>query len=165
MVAKEQQKVYKDRCKYETTQQTETYRQTLAKEKKILAAKTNADIEKLDPYFNTNNNYLGILKKNPESQSTSINQKHPLDQLGVIDQNYCQKCKKDVGFCLHQNKNDNIYNHQNDLKFPATSSQQYGWRQPIDTMTWGYGIQGTLQTFGSSLRGVEKKQEKKEEKK
>ena len=69
-----EKKVYKDRCKYENTQQTETYRQQLTKEKKILAPKTKQDIEKLDPFFQTNNNYLAILKKDSESgNTTSVN--------------------------------------------------------------------------------------------
>ncbi len=35
------------------------------KEKNILAAKTKSDLDRLDNYFNENNNYLALLKKNP----------------------------------------------------------------------------------------------------
>jgi hypothetical protein len=33
----------------------------------ILSSKTKSDIQKLDTFFQTNNNYLGMYKKNPES--------------------------------------------------------------------------------------------------
>lgn len=41
------------------------------KEKRILQAKTKADIEKLDPYFSLRNTYLSILKKDPEVDNSS----------------------------------------------------------------------------------------------
>jgi len=36
-----------------------------------LAPKTKADIEKLEPYFKVNNNYLAILKKDPENSNSN----------------------------------------------------------------------------------------------
>lgn len=51
------------------------------KEANILRAKTKADIEKLDPYFNVNNEYLGVFKKDEgkADNATSVAYQHPLD--------------------------------------------------------------------------------------
>ncbi|KAL4484743.1 hypothetical protein ABPG74_019920 [Tetrahymena malaccensis] len=158
-MGKEEKKVFKDRCKYENTQQTETYRQQLTKEKRILQTKTQQDIERLDPYFTVNNNYLGLMKKDAESgNQTSVQFKHPLDQLGLIDNDYCQKCKKDASFCPHKNKNDDVYLAQNTLKHPVTHSQTYGWRPPIDDSNWGYGLKSTIQAFTTSFRNDKPKE-------
>jgi len=52
----------------------------LTKEKKILAAQTKADTEKLDPFFNTNQNYLAIMKKDGEkTNEKAVTFLHPLD--------------------------------------------------------------------------------------
>jgi hypothetical protein len=49
--------------KFTTTFQTERYRQQIKKESYILGQKTKHDIQKLDEYFNVNNNYLALFRK------------------------------------------------------------------------------------------------------
>jgi len=41
---------------------------------------TKAAVARLDPYFNTNNNYLGLMKKNPETMNEdAVKFEHPVD--------------------------------------------------------------------------------------
>lgn len=55
------------------------------KESHILAAKTKADIEKLDPYFNVNNKYLGMFKQDEGAKDNSESVKFQVsDCLGMI---------------------------------------------------------------------------------
>ncbi|CAK59294.1 unnamed protein product (macronuclear) [Paramecium tetraurelia] len=141
------------RSKYETTEQTETYRQQDAKEKKILGPKTKLDLEKLEPYFTQNNNYVGI-----QDNSTAVAYSHPLDRLGIVENEYCQKCKKDKGFCPHKKDTHNTVKDQ--FQFPIVSSAEIGWREPIDNVNWGYGVKQSFPIFNADFRNTTKKEEK-----
>jgi hypothetical protein len=57
--------------KYTTTFQTERYRQQCKKEQLILQSKTKSDIQKLDEYFNVNNNYLALYRKEGIPENTN----------------------------------------------------------------------------------------------
>ncbi|KRW98077.1 hypothetical protein PPERSA_07302 [Pseudocohnilembus persalinus] len=149
------------RNQYINTQQTESYRQQLQKESKILQAKTKADIEKLHPYFKVNNNYLALLKTDPEQNNqNAVNTLHPLEQLGQQENEYCQKCTKDRQFCPHKNQ-QRIEKRTQELQYPVTSTQQIGWRKPIDTTVGhtGYGLKSTIQSFNTNFRSTQKKKE------
>ncbi|CAD8090929.1 unnamed protein product [Paramecium primaurelia] len=153
------------RSKYETTEQTETYRQQDAKEKKILGPKTKLDLEKLEPYFTQNNNYVGMFKKDAgkTDNSSAVAYSHPLDRLGIVENEYCQKCKKDKGFCPHKKGTQNIVKDQ--FQFPIISSAEIGWREPIDNVNWGYGVKQSFPILNADFRNTSKKEEKEKEKK
>ncbi|KAM3137771.1 hypothetical protein pb186bvf_010191 [Paramecium bursaria] len=163
--AKDKKATKNDRSKYENTQQTETYRQQLTKETKILAPRTKLDIEKLDPYFTVNNNYVGMFKQDEGKQdnSKSVAYSHPMDRLGIVENDFCQKCKKDKGFCPHKQGQQNA-TIKDQFKFPIISSSSYGWREPIDNPNWGYGIREAFQVQNYQFRAVEKPNSKENKK-
>ena len=52
----------------------------MQKEKAILDPINKANIARLDYYFKTNNNYLGLMKKNPDTMNKdAVKFEHPID--------------------------------------------------------------------------------------
>lgn len=51
------------------------YKQIAKTEKRILLARTKADMDKLDPFFSVNNNYLHYMKKEEVNLPPSITYK------------------------------------------------------------------------------------------
>lgn len=124
---------------YTMTKETETYKQQLSvtlfhitlqiqKERHILAARTKADMDKLDPYFKVNNEYLAVMSKdntrdvkpipikfevkflNINNFQSILQKNQEIQKMNIAKQlflNYYfkkQKCKRDRAFCIHKNR-------------------------------------------------------------
>ncbi len=48
---------------------------------------------------------------------------------GDTDQEYCQKCKSESKWCKHRKQREDA---KQQLGATLTTTQQYGWREPID---------------------------------
>lgn len=48
----------------------------------------------------------------------------------------------------------------NSQHFDLSSNQTYGWRKPIDTSSFGYGMKSTIQQFSQSFRSNDKSAKK-----
>merc|ERR1712032_136344 len=119
------------------------------------------DIQRVEPLFAINNKYLGLFKKEDQNNTfltvgksimfvdtskidpTLENKKKRTQVLPFEIKNqkyeYCNKDIKDRQFTrekfLNQPLNKDLY------KFPVMSSDEYGWRPPIDDFVDnGYGI-------------------------
>lgn len=89
---------------------------------------------------------------------------HPLDRLGIVENEFCQKCKKDKGFCPHKTRE--VAPVQKDVyQCPVTSGAEYGWRPPIDNTNFGYGVKQYLPAFTQDFRSSGKPKEEKDNKK
>eukprot|EP01017_Pseudomicrothorax_dubius_P047153 TRINITY_DN841_c0_g1_i4.p1 TRINITY_DN841_c0_g1~~TRINITY_DN841_c0_g1_i4.p1 ORF type:complete len:160 (+),score=45.07 TRINITY_DN841_c0_g1_i4:66-545(+) len=133
--------------------QTQRYRQQIRKEEHILANKTKADIQKLDDYFNVNNNYLATFRKETAGKPSNA-----LKETGFLsriqqdekaqDDNFWQKLKRDTNY---PHKTEELAKARDMLKFPLTSNQSYGWRAPYDDLNFGYGLKSNIKDFYTNV--------------
>ena len=85
-----------ERDRYILTGPVEAYKQRVAKEEHILANQNKQDINKLESYFATNNNYLSLFKTNPDiNNSKAIKVENPVDAKLNVNYVFCQKCHRD----------------------------------------------------------------------
>jgi hypothetical protein len=97
---------------------------------------------------NPDPNYLSIFKKNYHKDMSQ----HPLDVMLENEYTYDQKAKRDRHF--NMKKEAEI---KETYEFPVTSSQEYGWREPIDTFATGFGMKHTFdEKLSTTLHGLNK---------
>ena len=98
---------------------------------------------------NPDNNYLSIFRKDYEP----LKDTHRLDELEDNNYQYSQKAKRDRHFYMrNEGETKKCYNA------PLTNNQEYGWREPIDTIPTNYGMR---QQYDESLEVTLKKNKKK----
>ena len=103
MGKEEKPKMKSERDRYVYSQQVEAYRQRDAKEKRTLADQTKKDINKLESYFNTNNNYLAIFKTDPQKTNAgAIQVENLVDAKMNANYEYYNKCHRDRWFHLNK---------------------------------------------------------------
>jgi len=161
-------KVSSLRGQFLNTQQTEAYRQLMATEQRILAPRNKSDIEKMKTKMEEKNNYFTMYKKSDlEASMAKTAQEHNKDTFyktlpfhrDTVNE-YDPKTKKDRTYAIH--KAIEGANAKEVYEIPLTSSQEIGWREPIDNLNLGYGLKNSFEVFSSNFR--ENKRKDKEQK-
>jgi len=139
-----------------------------ATEERILATKNKADIDKMKSRFEEKNNYFTMYKKNDLAASTTqqaethnredFYKSLPFHRDTVNE--YDPKNKKDRSYATHKAREGPLA--QDVYQTPITSSQTYGWREPIDTLNLGLGLKNSFpENFSSvNFRDGPKKEKK-----
>jgi hypothetical protein len=83
--------------------------------------------------------YMSIYRKNYDGPRET----HQLDELEQNEYQYNPKAKRDRHFNIK--KEGEV---KDTYQFPLTANQEYGWREPIDTLSPNYGVK---QTFDEKL--------------
>ena len=90
------------------------------------------------------NNYMHLFKNDGTLKRESIAEKTGKNIVFVYDQTkrdeeerdgYCQICKRESIWCKERKCRESP---KTNLAVPMTSSQAYGWREPIDNMQTGF---------------------------
>ena len=118
--------------------QIRTWRQVLVKEQKSASKKTKAEYEALKDQLDNKNTYLHHFKSPEKKLAETTKEMQAKSALFVYDQvkadtvpqGYNQKIKKDS--CWQGGLNKQLPKQESSA--PLTTSQQYGWRAPIDDM-------------------------------
>jgi len=139
------------RGQFLNTQQTEAYRQLVSMEKKILASRNKADLDKMKSHMEEKQNYFTMYKKPEDANSTmkSKTQEHDREMFykslpfhrDTVNE-YDPKTKKDRNYTVHKAREAPLAKEL--FAMPVTSSQSYGWREPIDTLNLGLGLKNSF---------------------
>jgi len=158
------------RGQFINTQQTEAYRQLVATEKRILAPRNKADLDKMKSHMEVKNNYFTMYKAPEDATQTKTTfQEHDKDNFykslpfhrDTVNE-YDPKTKKDRTYAVHKVIQGPLAKET--LQMPVTSSQSYGWREPIDTLNLGLGLKNIFPEASSVNFRENSKKEKKEAK-
>lgn len=130
--------------KLNTAMEISTWRQILQKENTLMKHKAKKELTAMEDQLYRKNNYMHLYKNKDTIRKESIAEKTGKDIVFVYDQTkndeeekdgYCQKCKRESLWCKDRVHRDEP---KAKLEAPLTTSQSYGWRQPIDDMQTGF---------------------------
>jgi len=140
----------------------------MATEERILASKNKTDIDKMKSHLEEKSNYFTMYKKNDlAATTTQLAETHNRDDFykslpfhrDTVNE-YDPKTKKDRTYATHKAREGPLA--QDVYKTPITSSQSYGWREPIDTLNLGLGLKNSFPDnfSGGNIRDGVKKEKK-----
>lgn len=130
--------------KLNTAAEITTWRQVLNKENSLMRHKNAKELKALEGELYRKNNYMHLYKSDKITKKESHLEKTGKNIVFVYDQTmrdkeehegYCQKCKRESLWCKERKCRDLP---KSNFSVPMTSSQIYGWRQPIDDMSTGF---------------------------
>ena len=128
-----------------TSVQLETWRQRLNTENRAVKDKEHKEIEKLQHLLDSKNTYFNIYKKDEVKQKEDEDEKNKEElAYDMTHENDALEnttwMKKKYG---SQWAPERVRHAPSDVQYiPSTSSQEYGWRKPIDTFSFGYNKSG-----------------------
>ena len=128
-----------------TAVQLESWRQRLKTENRIMKDRDHKEIEKLQHLLDTKNTYFNIYKKDDVKQKEEEEEKAKQDlafdmthERDVPENKTWMKRKYGSQWAPERTKKP-----ANEVQYiPSTSSQEYGWREPIDTFNLGLNKSG-----------------------
>ncbi len=117
-----------------TSAQIAAWRQRLDGEQKICSHKNHMEITAMADRLESKNTYMNYFKKDEikerEAELERSKQHFMYDVAkGDTEQKYCQKCKYESKWCKHRKEREVA---KQTLGAALTTTQQYGWRAPID---------------------------------
>ena len=131
-----------------TVMEITTWQQILKKENSLQRPKNLKEMTKMQGKLYDNNTYLNYFKSDDKRKRETIAETTGKNIVFVYDQakrdeeaskdGYCQKCKRESLWCKDRRCRGDPKQENN---VALTSSQVYGWREPIDTITYGYARQ------------------------
>ncbi|CAI2383745.1 unnamed protein product [Moneuplotes crassus] len=140
-----------------TTIQIEAWRQRLNTENRTMKDRDMKEIERLQAELDGKNTYFNIYKKD-EVKKKEQEDEDAKEELGY-DMTHEQEAPENKTWM--KRKYGSQWAPERERKpaqetqfIPSTSSQEYGWREPLDTFQFGYNKSGICQrTFndGSHL--------------
>ena len=128
-----------------TSTQLEAWRQRLNTENRTTKNRDHKEIAKLQHLLDSKNTYFNIYKKDEVKQKEE-DEENNKEELGfdmthehdAYENKTWQKRKYGSQWAPEREKKI-----PNEVQYiPATSSQDYGWREPIDTFHFGYNKSG-----------------------
>eukprot|EP00347_Sterkiella_histriomuscorum_P000440 403375856 len=127
-----------------TTIEIESWRQRLNVENRVSKTKDHQDLDQLKEQLAEKNTYMHYFKnedvKTQEKFTENTTTQFAYDQAkGEEDNDYCKKCKYESKWCKHRQTREVA---KQKLGAALTTTQQYGWREPYDSLTFGYNKSG-----------------------
>ena len=128
-----------------TSLQLEAWRQRLNTENRIMKERDRKEIENLQDMLDAKNTYFNIYKKEEVKKKEEDDERQR--QELAFDMTHEQEAPENKTW--QKRKYGSQYAPERERKapnevqyIPATSSQDYGWREPIDTFQFGYNKSG-----------------------
>ena len=156
------------RGQFINTQQTEAYRQLVATEQRILASKNKNDIDKMKSHLEQKSNYFTMYKKEDLTASMAKEAElHDREEFykslpfhrDTVNE-YDPKTKKDRTYATHKVREGPLAKET--YQMPLTTSQTYGWKEPIDNLNLGLGLKNSFpENFSVNFRDNSKKEKEK----
>ena len=127
-----------------TSIQIATWRQVLEKEKNQTKDKTHKELDTLKDQLDLKNTYIHHFqsedaKLKQTSKESKDQFKYDQVKYDEVGRGYCQKAKRESLWCKEVRPRDPPKDVQ---EAPLTTSQVYGWREPIDNLDTGFKRSG-----------------------
>ena len=123
--------------------QIATYRQVLEKETKFAKEKTKKEIAALEKELNRKNGYLHLFKHDELKKTEEQNEKEGKNVVYAYDQ--AKRDEEDHGYTQKAARESYWYKPKGERPDARvtqaqalTTSQVYGWREPLDNMKTGF---------------------------
>jgi hypothetical protein len=128
----------------DTSQQTNAYREQVRQEQKIASSKTHGDFDRMTKHMSSKLNFFEMYRQDEHKNNDgAVSYSHPLDSIVSTNYDFNPKSKKDRSY-----NPANRPSPKSTQKYPATSSQVYGWHAPIDTFPSAAGLKSELGIYG-----------------